>query len=158
MSNAAAAYDILKDTVGNDEGAGDWFQVTQDQINQFADCTHDHQFIHIDEERAKAETPFGGTIAHGMLTLSMLVHLSTSVPNDTPPLDGIIMGINYGFDKVRFVNPVNSGKRVRALSTVKSVELKGSAIDSTRTFTIEIEGVDKPAMVADWIGRMVFDS
>ena len=158
MSNAAAAYEILKETEGKDEGAGDWFQITQEQINQFADCTVDHQFIHLDEERVKAETPFGGTIAHGLLTLSMLVHLSSTIPSNTPPLAGVVMGINYGFDKVRFINPVNSGKRVRAHSTVKSVELKGSAIDSTRTFTIEIEGVDKPAMVADWIGRMVFDS
>jgi len=158
MSNAAAAYEVLKETEGTDEGVGDWFQITQEQINQFADCTVDHQFIHVDEERAKAETPFGGTIAHGFLTLSMLVHLSSTIPSRTPPFSGVVMGINYGFDKVRFINPVSSGKRVRAHSTVKSVVLKRSAIDSTRTFTIEIEGVDKPAMVADWIGRMVFDS
>lgn len=158
MSNAAAAYEILKETEGKDEGAGDWFQITQEQINQFADCTVDHQFIHIDEERTKAETPFGGTIAHGLLTLSMLVHLSSTIPSDTPPPAGVVMAINYGFDRVRFINPVSSGKRVRAHSMVKSVELKGSAIDSTRTFTIEIEDVDKPAVVADWIGRMVFDS
>ncbi len=158
MSNAAAAYEILKQTEGDDQGTGDWFQVTQEQINQFADCTQDHQFIHLDEERAKAETPFGGTIAHGFLTLSMLVHLSTSIPADTPPLDGIVMGINYGLDKVRFINPVSTGKRIRAQSAVKSVILKGTAIDTTRTFSVEIEGVDKPALVADWIGRMVFDS
>ena len=88
----------------------------------------------------------------------MLVHLSSTVPNNTPPLSGVMMGINYGFDKVRFINPVLSGRRVRAHSTVKSVELKGSAINQTRTFTVEIEGDDKPALVADWIGRMVFDS
>ncbi len=156
MSNAAAAYEILKAQEGADEGSGEWFEITQEQINQFADCTHDHQFIHLDEERA---TPlFGGTIAHGFLSLSMLVHLSSTVPNNTPPLEGVMMGINYGFDKVRFINPVLSGKRVRAHSTVKSVELKGSAINSTRTYTVEIEGEGKPALVADWIGRMVFDS
>ncbi len=155
MSNAAAAYEILKAQEGAEEGVGEWHQITQEQINEFADVTLDHQFIHLDEERA---TPiFGGTIAHGFLTLSMLVHLSSTVPNNTPPLDGVMMGINYGFEKVRFLNPVLSGKRVRASSTVKSVELKGTAINQTRTFTVEIEGDDKPALVADWIGRMVFD-
>jgi len=156
MSNAAAAYEILQAQVGNDEATGEWFEITQEQINDFADCTHDHQFIHLDEERA---TPiFGGTIAHGFLTLSMLVHLSTTVPSDTPPLAGIQMGINYGFDKVRFVNPVLSGKRVRARAVTSNVELKGTAINSTRSFTVEIEGEDKPALIAEWIGRSVFDS
>ena len=158
MSNAAAAFEILGANEGNDEGFGDWFEVTQAQIDQFADCTVDHQFIHINPERAVAETPFGGTIAHGFLTLSMLTHLTTSISSDIAPLDGILMGINYGFDKVRFINPVNSGKRVRAHSLVKSVELKGSAINTTRTITVEIEDGPKPALVADWIGRIVFDS
>lgn len=156
MSNAAAAYEILQAQVGQDEATGDWFEITQDQINDFADCTHDHQFIHLDPERA---TPiFGGTIAHGFLTLSMLVHLSSTVPSRTPPLEGIQMGINYGFDKVRFVNPVLSGKRVRARAVTSNVELKGTAINSTRSFTVEIEGEDKPALIAEWIGRSVFDS
>lgn len=158
MSNAADAYDVLKASEGKDEGHGDWFEITQDQIDRFADCTIDHQFIHVDPERAATETPFGGTIAHGFLTLSMLTHLTSSVPSEMPPLDGLLMGINYGFDKVRFINPVNSGKRVRARGMVKSVELKGSAVNSTRTITVEIEGVEKPALVADWIGRLVFDS
>ncbi len=158
MGNAATAYELLKVSEGRDEGHGDWFEITQDQINQFADCTIDHQFIHVNPERAAAETPFGGTIAHGFLTLSMLAHLTASVPSEMPPLEGVVMGINYGFDKVRFINPVNSGKRIRAHSVVKSVELKGSAINSTRTITVEIEGVDKPALAADWIGRIVFDS
>ena len=156
MSNAAAAYEVLNARVGNDEATGEWFEITQDQINAFADCTLDHQFIHIDPERA---TPlFGGTIAHGFLTLSMLVHLTGSIKQDLPPMEGIQMGINYGFDKVRFINPVLSGSNVRAHAAVKSVELKGNAINTTRTITVEIEGVDKPALVADWIGRMVFDS
>ena len=158
MSNAAAAYEALKETEGQDQGHGDWFEITQEQIDQFADCTHDHQFIHVDPERALNETPFGGTIAHGFLTLSMLVKLTESIKQDLPPMQGILMGINYGFDKVRFVNPVNSGKRVRAHAAVKAVELKGTAINPTRTITVEIEGVEKPALVADWIGRMVFDS
>jgi len=156
MSNAAAAYEILQAQVGQDEATGEWFEITQDQINDFADCTHDHQFIHLDAERA---TPiFGGTIAHGFLTLSMLVHLSSTVPSSTPPLAGVQMGINYGFDKVRFVNPVLAGKRVRARAVTSNVELKGTAINSTRSFTVEIEGEDKPALIAEWIGRSVFDS
>ena len=155
MSNAAAAYEVLHARIGNDTATGDWFEITQDQINAFADCTQDHQFIHIDPERA---TPiFGGTIAHGFLTLSMLVHLSTSLPNETP-LEGIQMGINYGFEKVRFINPVLSGKRIRAHAVTSAVELKGTAVNSTRTITVEIEGEDKPALVAEWIGRTVYDS
>jgi len=155
-TNAEAAFEILKATEGNDEGAGDWFEVTQERIDQFADVTLDHQFIHVDVERAKAETPWGGTIAHGFLTLSMLVHLSTSIPQEVPPLSGVLMGINYGFDKVRFINPVPSGSRIRATSSVKSVALKGSAVDITRTMAVEIEGGDKPALIAEWITRIVF--
>ena len=156
MSNAANAYEHLKVREGVDEGHGDWFEITQDQINQFADCTIDHQFIHIDAQRA---TPvFGGTIAHGFLTLSMLTHLTNSIEQDLPPLDGVMMGINYGFDRVRFLNPVKSGSRVRANSVVGKVELKGAAINSTRVITVEIEGVSKPALMAEWIGRIVFDS
>ena len=146
MSNAAKAFEAMQANEGKDEGHGDWFEITQDQINQFADVTLDHQFIHIDPERA---TPlFGGTIAHGFLTLSMLVHLTESIEQELPPLEGVMMGINYGFDKVRFINPVNSGKRVRAHSVISKVELKGAAINSTRTITVEIEGVDKPALMA----------
>ena len=155
MSNAAAAYEAINARVGHDEAAGDWFQITQEQINAFADCTHDHQFIHTDPERA---TPvFGGTIAHGFLTLSMLVKLTASIPNEIP-LEGIQMGINYGFEKVRFINPVLSGKRIRASAVTSAVELKGTAVNSTRTITVEIEGEGKPALVADWIGRTVYDS
>lgn len=156
MSNAAAAYEVLKSTEGDDQGHGDWFEIKQGQIDEFADCTVDHQFIHVDPERA---TPvFGGTIAHGFLTLSMITHLTGSIKTEMSPMQGVQMGINYGFDRVRFINPVNSGKRVRAHATVKSVELKGAAINTTRTITVEIEGVEKPALVADWIGRIVFDS
>lgn len=87
----------------------------------------------------------------------MLVHLSASLPNETP-LEGIQMGINYGFEKVRFINPVLSGKRIRAHAVTSAVELKGTAVNSTRTITVEIEGEDKPALVAEWIGRTVYDS
>ena len=155
-TNAEAAYEKLATTEGNDEGHGEWFEVTQDLVNQFADVTHDHQFIHVDPERA---TPLlGGTIAHGFLTLSILPHLAASVRPETSPgqLEGIQMGMNYGFDKVRFVSPVPVGSRIRAASTVKSVELKGSSVQVTKTYTVEVEGSDKPAVVADWLTRLFF--
>ena len=159
MSEAAAkAFEAYKADVGNDEGVGEWFQVTQEQINQFADVTHDHQFIHIDPEAAK-NTPFGGTIAHGFLTLSLLVKLSQGASSGTPDpakFQGVLMGVNYGFNKVRFVNPVKTGSRIRARGVTTNVELKGSAIDVTRSFTVEIEGEDKPALVADWITRIFY--
>ena len=159
MSEAAAkAFELFKADVGNDEGTGEWFQVTQDQIDQFADVTYDHQFIHIDPERAK-DTPFGTTIAHGFLTLSMLTHLATgasSAPSDPARYEGVLMGINYGFNRVRFVNPVKVNSRIRARAVTANVELKGSSIEVTRTFTVEIEGEDKPTLVAEWVTRTVY--
>ena len=158
MGNAAAAFEVMKERIGQDLGTGEWFTVTQDQIDQFADVTHDHQFIHVDPERAAAETPFGGTIAHGFLTLSMLVHLERSVPAEPPPAEGLLMGINYGFDKVRFITPVPSGARIRAATTISNVELTGTSVQVTRTTAVEIEGIERPAFVAEWIGRIVYDS
>ena len=153
--NATKAYETMLEQKGGDPVAGEWFEISQERINDFADATLDHQFIHIDPERA-AQTPFGGTIAHGFLTLSMLVHLSTTLPEVGPQHEGVLMGVNYGMNKVRFVSPVPAGSRVRATAAVKEVELKGNAVDMTRTMTVEIEGADKPALVAEWIGRTVF--
>src|SRR6476659_4279545 len=154
MSEAAAkAFELFKADVGNDEGTGDWFEVTQDQINQFADVTQDQQFIHVDPERAK-DTPFGTTIAHGFLTLSMLTHLSagaSSAPRDASRYEGVLMGINYGFNRVRFVSPVKVGSRIRARAVTSNVELKGNMIEVARNFTVEIDGEDKPALVAEWV-------
>jgi acyl dehydratase len=159
MSEAAEkAFPLYQADIGNDEGTGEWFEVTQDQIDAFADVTHDHQFIHVDPEAAKA-TPFGTTIAHGFLTLSLLTHLSKTVSSTDPDparLQGVVMGVNYGFDKVRFVNPVKVGSRVRAKAVTTNAVLKGSAIDMTRSFTVEIDGEAKPALVADWITRIVY--
>ncbi len=159
MSEAAAkAFELFQADVGNDEGTGEWFQVTQEQVDQFADVTRDHQFIHVDPEAAKA-TPFGGTIAHGFLTLSMLTHLSagtSSGPSNPAKFEGFLMGVNYGFNKVRFVSPVKTGARIRARAITSNVELKGSSIDVTRNFTVEIEGEDKPALVAEWVTRTVY--
>tara|TARA_B100000519_G_C14149062_1_gene393662 strand:- start:124 stop:597 length:474 start_codon:yes stop_codon:yes gene_type:complete len=153
--NAQKAYESMQSSIGSDPVAGDWFKLTQERINGFADTTLDHQFIHIDPERA-AQTPFGGTVAHGFLTLSMLVHLSTTIPVDTPRLEGVLMGVNYGLNKVRFINPVPAGSRIRATSQTIDVVLKGNAIDMTRLMTVDIEGKEKPALIAEWIGRTVF--
>ena len=159
MSAAAEkAFPLFQADVGTDEGTGEWFEVTQDQVNRFADVTHDHQFIHVDPERAAA-TPFGGTIAHGFLTLAMLTHLAagaSSAPADPAKYEGILMGINYGFNKVRFVSPVKVGARIRARAVTANAELKGNMIEVTRNFTVEIEGEAKPALVAEWLTRTVY--
>ena len=155
-SNAERAYETLKATEGTDEGTGDWFEVTQQLVDDFADLTHDHQWIHVDPARAAEQSPFKTTIAHGFLTLSMLTHLAGSVPSSAGRLEGVVMGMNYGFDKVRFVSPVKIGSKIRAASTVKSVEPKGGSIQVTKTYTIEVEGEEKPAVVADWVTRIFF--
>jgi acyl dehydratase len=159
MSDAAAkAVELFRADIGKDEGTGDWFQVTQEQIDQFADITHDHQFIHVDPERAK-DTPFGTTIAHGFLTLSMLTHLSgsaSSAPPDPAKYAGMLTGINYGFNKVRFVSPVKVGSRIRARAVTANAELKGNAVELTRNITVEIEGEEKPALAAEWVVRTVY--
>ena len=159
MSEAAdKAFELNQADIGNDEGTGEWFEVTQDQINQFADVTHDHQFIHVDPEAAKA-TPFGSTIAHGFLTLSMLTKLTigaSSTPQDAARYEGLLMGINYGFNKVRFVNPVKVGSRIRARAVTANVEQKGNSLEISRNITVEIDGEEKPALVAEWVTRVVY--
>ncbi|MCK4176945.1 MaoC family dehydratase [Aciditerrimonas ferrireducens] len=156
-SNAERAYEALLARKGEEEGVGEWFLVDQDLVNAFADVTRDHQFIHVDPEKAAQLTPWGGTIAHGFLTLSLLTHLSSSIRQSLPPLDGLAMGINYGFDRVRFLTPVKVGSRIRARSALRDVALKPpSSVDLTRAMTVEIEGEEKPALVADWITRLVF--
>jgi acyl dehydratase len=139
----------LKAIVGQTMGASGWHKIDQAMINQFADLTSDHQFIHIDEARAR-ETPFGGTVAHGFLSLSML---SAVYPDCAPVIDGVDMTVNYGFNKVRFLSPVRSGSRVRAHLTLKSVEEKPGVLDTIFDASVEIEGNDKPALVAEWIIR-----
>jgi acyl dehydratase len=156
-TKAEAAYELFKSAIGADEGTGEWLQVDQDRINQFADVTEDHQFIHVDPEACKELSPWGVPIAHGFLTLSLLVKLSTTIPMPPERLDGIVMGVNYGFDKVRFISPVKVGSRIRAKSVLSSVDLKdANTIQYTRTMTVEIEGEDKPALVAEWISRLIY--
>jgi len=155
---AAKAFELFREVEGKETATGEWMQIDQEMVNQFADVTRDHQFIHVDPERAKA-TPFGGPIAHGFLTLSLLTHLAASAKPENPNparLDGVIMGVNYGFDKVRFISPVKVGARIRVHSLLSKVELKGNAVQQTQTMTVEIEGEEKPALVADWLTRAVY--
>ena len=137
----------LAQLVGKSIGVSDWFTIDQDRINQFADVTKDHQFLHVDPERA-ATTPFGTTIAHGMLTFSMIIYLCEKL---VPPLEGVQMVINYGFDKVRFSAPVKVGSRIRAASELLRVSERGGHILVKTKVTIEIEGGEKPALVAEWL-------
>ncbi|WP_033074725.1 MaoC family dehydratase [Sphingopyxis sp. MWB1] len=137
--------------VGQQIGTSEWVLVDQDMINKFADATGDHQFIHIDEEKAKL-TPFGGTIAHGFLTLSLFPLLAAK--SDCPRAEGVKMGVNYGGNKVRFLAPVRSGKRVRGHFKLLALEEKRPGQwQQTLEFTVEIEGEEKPALMAEWISQ-----
>ena len=145
----------LKSLVGQEMGVGDWVEITQERVNQFADATGDHQYIHVDPERA-AQTFFGGTIAHGYLTLSLLPMLSQNRNGVKVQLGGK-MGVNYGLNKVRFTAPVRVGKRIRVRTTLLAVEEIGDrAIQTTNLNTIEIEGEERPACVAETVGRVYF--
>ncbi|MCY3690201.1 MAG: MaoC family dehydratase [Gammaproteobacteria bacterium] len=153
--NKVIPADALQDHVGQEVGVTDWLTIEQERIDQFADATDDHQYIHVDAERA-AQTPFGGTIAHGFLTLSLLSALSSR--GGGLKLENTVMGINYGLDRVRFVNPVRSGQRIRARFNLSSAEEKTPGRYLTRyAVTVEIEGEEKPALVADWLGMTVVD-
>jgi acyl dehydratase len=157
MSKGDDAYKLLSESIGQPEGTGEWFEVTQQRIDDFADVTEDHQFIHVDPKQAAELSPWGTTIAHGFLTLSLLTHLSGSIEQPPERFDGIVMGVNYGFDKVRFINPVKVGSRIRVSSVLAAVDRKDeNTLQTTRTMTVEIEGEDKPALVADWIARLVY--
>lgn len=139
----------LAGLIGQEIGVSQWVDIAQDRINVFADCTEDHQFIHIDKDKAKM-TPFGGTIAHGFLTLSLLSKFSEGAGL---VLDGVKMGVNYGFEKVRFLAPVPSGSKVRGRFTLKdAVEKKPGQFLLTYEVTVDIDGGEKPALIADWLG------
>lgn len=134
---------------GKDVGTSEWMLVDQDRVNKFAEATGDFQFIHVDPERAKL-TPFGGPIAHGFLSLSLLPVLTAQA--DLPRLDGVKMGVNYGGNKTRFIAPVKVGKRVRGHFKMLDIEEKRPGqFQQTMEFTLEIEGEDKPALMAEWI-------
>jgi acyl dehydratase len=132
--------------VGREVGLSDWLRVDQDMIDRFAELTGDLQWIHVDVERAQRE--MGGTIAHGLLTLSLLPGLTAS----TFQIQGAARALNYGFDRVRFISPVPAGARIRSRHLLKAVEPKAGGVAVTQTCTLEIEGADKPALVCDWVG------
>ena len=137
-----------KQAVGTEIGVSPWRNVSQEMIDKFADATDDHQFIHVDPERA-AETPFGGTIAHGFLSLSLL---SAMAYEAIPPIQGVTIGVNYGFDRVRFASPVRSGARIRGRFKLAEVTTRPSGwIHLNYDATIEIEGSKKPALTARWL-------
>ena len=143
--------DELRAAQGEDLGPSDWHEVTQADIDTFADVTGDHQWIHVDPERA-LDTPFGGTIAHGYYTLSLAPRFSEQLL----ALEGFAFGINYGLNKVRFPTPVPVGSRIRARYTLDSVEEVAGSLQLTRTVTIEVEDAEKPAMVAESIARLYY--
>jgi len=146
----AVKVEELKGYIGKEMGASEWFQIDQDRINRFADATLDHQFIHVDTEAAK-NSPFGTTIAHGFLTLSLLPYLQASVAELIIP-EGTKMGMNYGFDKLRFLSPVKVDSRVRAVAKLLDVsEKKPGQLLFKFEFAVEIEGEGKPALVAEWL-------
>ena len=139
----------LGSRVGEEIAVSDWFEVTQARIDQFADATGDHQWIHVDPVRAAAELPSTRTIAHGFLTLSLL----STLIRESIRFTGLRMAINYGLNRVRFVSPVPSGSRIRALITLQTVDDVAGGFQVTWQVTVEREGGDKPACVADWIVR-----
>jgi acyl dehydratase len=135
--------------VGQNVGTSEWMLIDQDRVNKFAEATGDFQFIHVDPERAKL-TPFGGPIAHGFLSLSLLPVLTAQA--NLPRLDGVKMGVNYGGNKTRFIAPVKVGKRVRGHFKMLEIEEKRPGqFQQTMEFTLEIEGEEKPALIAEWI-------
>jgi acyl dehydratase len=144
-----ASLEEIKAAVGTQVGLSDWILIDQARIDAFAAVTQDPQFIHIDPEAA-ARTPFGGTIAHGFLTLSLLSRMAADAMLRP---ENVRMGVNYGFEKVRFIAPVRSGKRIRGRFTLVSFEEKRPGQwQFVHNVTVEIEGEDKPALIADWIG------
>ena len=146
------AVSALQGLIGQEVGVSRWIEVSQARIDAFADCTEDHQFIHVDPEAARA-TPFGGTIAHGFLTLSLASAMSYDAVR---PLDGVVMGVNYGFDKLRFLAPVPAGSRIRGRFKLLAADDKGQGRWLLKhELTVEIEGGDKPALIAEWLGMQM---
>jgi acyl dehydratase len=138
----------MAESIGTERVSG-WVELTQTMIDRFAEATGDHQFIHVDPERA-AQTPFGGTIAHGFLSLSLMPMLAART--DMPKIAGVKMGVNYGGNKVRFLTPVRSGKRVRGrFKLLKFTQRKPGVWEQVQEYTLEIEGEEKPALIAEWI-------
>jgi acyl dehydratase len=158
MGHAASALALYQKHIGSEEGVGEWFRVDQARINAFADATLDHQFIHVDPEKAAKLSPYKVTIAHGFLTLSLLPYLGSKIPPVEPKaFEGLVMGVNYGLDKVRFPSPVKVDSRVRARRSLAEVEKKApNTLQLKQIVTIEVEGEEKPACVAETLTRLVY--
>lgn len=147
------SFEALKALEGTEVGVTDWMEITQERVNQFADATDDHQWIHVDPEKAAAG-PFGGPIAHGFLTLSLVVPLGAQVEL---PVEGVKMALNYGLDRVRFTNPVPVGSRIRLRRTIMEVtRAKDGGVQVKNGMTIEVEGAERPAAVAETLARVYF--
>jgi acyl dehydratase len=149
MAARVIDFKDVKSLVGQELGVSDWHLVTQGEINAFADATHDHQWIHLDVERAKKESPFGGPVAHGYYTLSLAPYLMSQIWS----VQGIKMGVNYGLNKLRFPAPVLVGKRVRARATLNNVEDVPGGMQVTVGISFEVEGSEKPVCVAEGLFR-----
>jgi acyl dehydratase len=139
----------LRSRVGTEIAVSDWFEVTQAHIDEFAEATGDRQWIHVDPERAARESPYGRTVAHGFLTLSLLAHLY----QETVTVTGLRMGINYGFNRVRFTGPVPSGARIRARFRLAALEDVPNGVQMTWDVKVECEGAERPVLVAEWLNR-----
>ncbi len=156
-TQAERAYELFAAEVGKPEGAGQWLEVTQERVDAFAEVTEDRQWIHVDPVRAARESPFGAPIAHGFLTLSLLTHLANTLPQDPARLETVRLAVNYGFDKVRFVSPVTVGSRIRVSSVLASVDQKDpDTLQLVRSMTVEVDGERRPALVADWVTRLIY--
>lgn len=158
MSNAEKAVALFRAQIGQSDGHGDWITVDQARINLFADATLDHQFIHIDPEKSAKLSPYKVTIAHGFLTLSLLPHLTSSIPARNPrAYEGLVMGVNYGLDKVRFPAPVPVNSKLRAERTLLEADIKApNTIQLKQEITVHIEGGGKPACVAEFLTRLIY--
>ena len=149
MTTTVHGLDGLRALAGKDLGSSDWLEVTQDRVDTFADATGDHQWIHVDPEKA-ASGPFGGTIAHGYLTVSLIIPMFVELLD----IHDVGMGVNYGLDKLRFPSPVRVGSRVRLHAKVGDVsDVPGNGVQVTMHFTVEVEGVEKPACIAQALYR-----
>jgi len=154
MSSLADALETSKALIGTEVGVSNWITVDQKMIDDFAKTTHDEQWIHVDPERAAKETPFGGAIAHGFLTLSLASRFAYDCFAMMP---GQVMGINYGMNKLRFLMPVKAGSRLRGRFTLQDVKARdATSMLRTNALTIEIEGEETPALVAEWLGLAIF--
>jgi acyl dehydratase len=143
----------LRGNVGKELGVSNWHEVAQSQIDQFADVTGDHQWIHIDQDRARRESPYGTTIAHGFLTVSLLPMLFTEAIETT---GDVKLRVNYGFNRLRFTGAVPSGSRIRGRFTLQSIKDVEGGVEIGWLSTVEVEGREKPALVADWLGRTYY--